>query len=140
MMKKILVAALAVAALAGCGSMVRQADLDTWPGTPVEALDMHSFFITVPMYKTLTASGIEIRNYANGIDSQSCYSGGGASRNSSGKYVNASTFTNCSSNRIVCNNLFYIKDGIVLEYAPTGQCKTSDKVRPQQRYLELGKQ
>lgn len=138
-MKKILAITMAAAALTGCGGMVRQADLDSWPGTPVEALDMHSFFITVPMHKTLTDSGIEIRNYANGADIQSCYSGGGASRNSSGNYVNASTFTNCSSNRIVCNNLFYIKDGIVLEYAPTGRCKTDASLQPQKRYLQLMK-
>jgi hypothetical protein len=137
MMKKILAITLA-AALAGCSNLsVRQVDLDTWPGMPVEALDTHSLFLTMPMNKTLTDSGIEVRNYANNMDSQSCYSGGGASRGSSGKYVNASFFTNCSNNRATCNNLFYIKDAIVLEYAPTGACYTDETTQPQKRYLQL---
>jgi S1-C subfamily serine protease len=80
--------------------LVRQQDLDSWVGMPVEALDTHSLFITVPIFKTYSASGIEIRNYANGN----------------------------------CNNIFYIRDGKVLEYAPTGRCYTNDSVRPQSRY------
>lgn len=136
-MKNFLVLMVAMV-LAGCAAkVVRQQDLDAWVGMPIEALDTHSLFITVPLYKTRTESGIEIRNYANGKSSESCYSNGGAIRNPSGKYVSASTFTQCSSDRVVCNNIFYIKDGKVLEYAPTGQCMTDDTVRPQKRYLEL---
>ena len=54
-----------------------------------------------------------------------------------GKYVNANAFTTCSSNRIVCNNIFYIRDGIVLEYAPTGRCYTDETVRPQSETVVL---
>ena len=137
-MKKLLAIAMASSLMVGCGSlMVRQADLDSWPGMPVEALDTHSLFITVPMYRTLTDSGIEIRNYANGAESSSCYSSGSGSK--SGKYLSANSFTNCTSNRVVCNNIFYIKDGKVLEYAPTGRCYTDETVRPQRRYLDLTK-
>lgn len=53
---------------------VRKQDLDAWVGVPVEALDTHSFFITVPVYRSITSSGIEIRNYANGKDIASCFS------------------------------------------------------------------
>lgn len=121
--------------LVGCGT-IRQADLDSWVGMPVEALDTHSFFLTVPMVKTLSSSGIEIRNYANGIDGSSCFTSAGSTRSSS-SYLSASAFTTCSRNRVVCNNLFYIKDGKVLEYAPTGQCMTNDSVKPQVRYKAL---
>lgn len=127
---------LAVAAtLAGCATVgVRQADLDAWTDVPVEALDTHTIFLSIPMFKTSTASGIEIRNYANGKDVASCYSNAGIV--ASGTYVStarASAFTSCSSSRVVCNNIFYIRDGKVLEYAPTGRCYTDDRVRPQRR-------
>lgn len=124
----------AVVAIAGCAT-VRQQDLDAWVGVPVEALDTHSFFITVPLYRSITPSGIEVRNYANGIDVAQCFSNAGA--NKSGKYVNANAFTSCSSGRVVCNNIFYIKDGLVVEYAPTGRCYTNETVQPQARYLQL---
>jgi hypothetical protein len=123
-----------VAVVVGCAT-VRQQDLDAWVGMPVEALDTHSFFITVPMYRTVTDSGIEIRNYANGRDIASCFGNAGANR--SGNFVNASAFTTCSTGRIVCNNIFYIKNGKVIEYAPTGRCYTNETVQPQARYLRL---
>lgn len=123
--------------LAGCAT-VRQQDLDAWVGVPVEALDTHSFFITVPMFRTRTDSGIEIRNYANGRDVAQCFGNASASR--AGNFVNANAFTTCSSGRIVCNNIFYIKDGKVIEYAPTGRCYTDETVQPQARYLRLKSQ
>ena len=122
--------------LTACGSLlVRQQDLDAWVGVPVEALDTHSLFLTIPMYRTITASGIEIRNYANGTDVSSCFTNAGANRASS--YVNVNAFTTCSSGRVACNNIFYIRDGKVLEYAPTGSCYTNSTVQPQARYLRL---
>lgn len=123
--------------LAGCAT-VRQQDLDAWVGVPVEALDTHSIFITIPMFRTRTDSGIEIRNYANGRDVAQCFSNAGADR--VGNFVNANAFTTCSSGRIVCNNIFYIKDGKVIEYAPTGRCYTNETAQPQARYLRLKNQ
>lgn len=132
-----LIALAAVAsAVSGC-AMVRQPDLDAWVGMPVEALDTHSFFLTVPMIRTITSSGIEIRNYANGSDLSSCGTYGSAGVSRSGRAVSGSQFTQCSSTRVVCNNLFYIRDGKVLEYKPSGSCRTNDTVRPEVRYLRL---
>ena len=128
---------LAIALTVTACATVRKQDLDAWVGIPVEALDTHSLFITVPMYRSVTSSGIEIRNYANGGDVAQCFSNAGASK--TGKYVNANSFTTCSSNRVVCNNIFYIKDGVVIEYAPTGSCYTDETVQPQPRYLRLNK-
>lgn len=130
-MKKILAITLAAAALSGCGSMVKQADLDTWPGMPVEALDTHSHFLTMPMTKTISDSGIVVRNYAEGGGSVDCVS------NPSSGTLKIPTFTNCSAGEATCNNIFYIKDKVVLEYAPVGICGTNAKMRPQQRYLKL---
>ena len=65
---------LAIAAgilLAGCG-IVRPSDIDTWVGMPIEALDTHSFFITLPMTKRVTAGGLEVRNYDNTRVIQDC--------------------------------------------------------------------
>jgi hypothetical protein len=114
---------------------VRQQDLDAWAGVPVEALDTHSFFIAVPMYRTITDSGIEVRNYANGQDVAQCFSSAGANR--VGNYAASNAFTTCSSGRIVCDNILYIKNGKVIEYAPTGRCYTDSTVQPEARYQRL---
>lgn len=129
--------AVAIALTVAACATVRKQDLDAWVGIPVEALDTHSFFITVPMYRSVTSSGIEIRNYANGADVAQCFSN--ANANKTGNYVNANAFTTCSSGRVVCNNIFYIKEGVVIEYAPTGRCYTDETVQPQPRYLRLNK-
>jgi len=136
MIKAMLVISVLVVIL-GCAT-VRQQDLDAWVGVPVEALDTHSIFLTIPMYRTVTDSGIEIRNYVNGRDVANCFRSVGVS--STGNYVNANAFTTCSSGRIVCNNIFYIKDGKVLEYAPTGRCFTDERAKPQARYLRMRNQ
>lgn len=135
-MTRIILLVAAISALSGCAT-VRQQDLDAWVGMPVEALDTHSLFITVPVYKSVTQSGMEVRNYANGGDVASCFTNAGAS--GKGKYASANAFTTCSSNRVVCNNIFYIRDGIVVEYAPTGSCYTDETVQPQPRYRMLQK-
>lgn len=85
-MKKLSLLVAATLVLHGCMlAGVRQQDLDAWVGVPVEALDTHSIFVTIPMYKSYTESGIEIRNYANGKDIAQCF--GNASANNRGKYV-----------------------------------------------------
>jgi len=115
--------------------MVRQQDLDAWVGMPVEALDTHSLFLTVPMLRTRTESEIEIRNYANGRNFGSC--SGFGSANVAGSWVNANAFSSCTSGWVGCNNIFYIKEGKVIEYAPTGRCYTNETVQPQERYMRL---
>jgi hypothetical protein len=124
----------AVVLLCSCATVRRQ-DLDAWVGVPVEALDTHSLFLTVPMVRARTESGIEIRNYANGRNIARCAGTGGAY--SSGGWVHANAFSNCTSGWVGCNNIFYIRDGKVLEYAPTGRCYTDARVQPQARYRRL---
>ena len=126
----------AILLLSSCaGVAVRKQDLEAWVGVPVEALDTHSLFLTVPMVRTKTESGIEIRNYANGRNMSSC--SGSGSTYVSGKWIQGNAFSNCSSGWQGCNNIFYIRDGKVIEYAPTGQCYTNESVQPQERYNRL---
>jgi hypothetical protein len=82
------------------------------------------------MIRTISASGVEIRNYANGTDVARCTT-------NFTPYLNNSAFTNCSSGRVVCNNIFYIKDGKVIEYAPRGRCFTNSSVQPEPRWRRL---
>jgi hypothetical protein len=111
------------AALSACAT-VRKQDLDAWAGMPVEALDTHTLFISMPMKKQITSTGIEVRNYINGKETESCT-------------YNKFTGLDCEKDSITCNNIFYIKGGIILEYVPAGSCKTNETVQPQARYRTL---
>lgn len=125
-------ALVAAALLPGCAT-VRQSDLDAWVGVPVEALDTHPLFVTMPLYRTQTASGVEIRNYLNSQAVEQCFANAGYRRGDR-HYVSHSTFVSCTENRVSCANLFYVQDGKVTRYAPTGSCYTDDSVRPQAGY------
>lgn len=106
--------------LAGCAT-VRQSDLDAWVGVSVEKLDLHPLFLTVPMTKRYSDSGVEIRNYFNGRETESC---------TSSTSKRGDIYTSCGTSSVACNNLFFIKDGRVIEYKPVGQCFTDKRVRP----------
>ena len=56
-MQKVLVILVALTMFSGC--MVRQQDLDSWVGQPVSLLDMHPFFMTVPLEKRFTDDGLK---------------------------------------------------------------------------------
>jgi len=113
----------------GCAQpVVRQQDLDVWVGVPVAALDKQPLFVTVSMVRTVGEDGVEIRNYASGRDFASCASTEkGFVR---GAYVSTEAFANCTGGWAGCSNVFRIKDGTVLEYAPTGRCHTNESVWP----------
>jgi len=125
---------LSLLASACADPVVRQQDLDVWVGMPVAALDTQTLFRTLSMIRTITDSGIEIRNYASGRGFASC--AGSASAIAVGSYVSADAFANCTSGWVGCNNIFQIKDGKVLEYAPTGRCYTNESVWPKNRDMQ----
>ena len=72
----------------------------------------------------------------NGRNVGGCFESGFANINPNGylNSVNYSQFSNCVSNFAACNNIFYIKDGYVLRYVPTGtggaRCYTTKELRP----------
>ena len=133
---------LVVLLLAGCAG-IRQEDLDAWVGQPVLQLDKHPMFLTMPVVKTIATDGTEIRNYVNGRNFQDCWAqnSGNVTGNANpqgGSYVDYASFNssmNCSSGFMACNNLFYIKGGIVERYLPVGsggaRCFTDDRAKPQ---------
>ena len=90
-------------------------------------VDTHTLFLTMPVFKTISSEGIEIRNYVNSAEVANCFSNGIANK----RFTNYTTFTTCSNNKIACNNIFFIKNGKVIDYKPTGSCYTDDTVKPQ---------
>jgi hypothetical protein len=131
--------------LCGCGATrgVRQSDLDLWVGVPVVALDTQSFFLTLPMIKTATDTGVEIRDYVNKRNISGCYQssfGNVTTPANTVTYAYFNRFQQCSSAIVGCDNIFYIRDGKVIEYRPTGRCYTDETVQPQAGWKKFLKQ
>lgn len=129
---KLLLSLTSTIYLIGCAT-VRQQDLDAWVNKPVDLLDKHPFFITVPYVKSIAADGTEIRNYVNGGNLSECSSNGAIF----GKTLNSSAyavFASCVSRVAACNNIFYIKNGLVEKYLPIGtggmSCYTNEFIQP----------
>jgi hypothetical protein len=103
-------------------------------GRPVLDLEMHPFFLTVPVVKTVASDGTEIWNYVNGANLGNCYDSGSIS---SLGYINSAQYTefsSCVARFAACNNIFYIRDGTVLRYSPIGtggmRCMTNASLQP----------
>ena len=110
---------LLVMSLTACVG-VRQQDLDSWVGQPVSALETHPFFLTVPVIKTIASDGTEIWNYKNSVG-----------------LIQGSSSLITVKKDAACNNIFYIKDGVVLRYIAQGtggvRCMTNAALQPQFR-------
>jgi hypothetical protein len=119
--------------VSGCASAVHEADLQSWEGAPVSPLDTHPVFLTMSVVKTIASDGTEIRNYVNGRQTASCSSDGSAFRGTV-SMASYSQFTTCMQSFAACNNIFYIKTGVVTKYAPVGtggaRCYTNEAARP----------
>jgi hypothetical protein len=129
------VACVLALALASCAMTMRvhQEDMQSWVGVPVAELDRHPIFLTMQVVRTRTSDGTEIRNYVNGRNVASCSGGGSAFAG----YVDMTTysqFTDCMQTFAACNNIFYIKGGVVTQYSPIGtggmRCYTTEQLRP----------
>ena len=124
--------AIIVFAISACVS-VRQEDRISWIGQPVSKLDLHPVFLTIPVVRTITPDGTEIRNYVNGQNIGYC-SNSGSIYNGLIPYASYNSFSACASRFAACNNIFYIKGGIVKQYTPIGtggaSCYTTDASKP----------
>ena len=115
--------------LASFASILVDEDVvNSWKNVTVEELDTHSFFITVPMIRSNTNPGIEVRNYRNYRTSNQC----NVSKN--GGYTSYNVFANCTQTESGCNNIFYIKNDVVIEYRLVGNCYTVQSLRPEYRF------
>jgi hypothetical protein len=133
-MKRTLLTLVVILAVSGCANKtVRQQDLDAWVGVPVEALDTHSLFLTIPMVKTITDSGVEIRIYANKSAFSGCSGMADGLVNKGGylSYASFQGFQSCVSKMVGCDNVFYIKNKKVIQYKPVGQCYTDETIQPE---------
>ena len=132
MRRQHLIGAIIAIALAGCQS-VRSDDLAAWEGSPVAALDTHPIFLTMSVVRSVTPDGTEIRNYVNGRNVSEC-SRGGTVFGGPVDFATYSGFSSCMSSYAACNNIFYIKKGIVAAYTPIGtgggKCFTDERARP----------
>jgi hypothetical protein len=97
---------------------------------------VHPIFLTMHLVRTVTPDGTEIRNYVNSGMASSC-SGGGFGTASGGGFLNTAqynSFSNCMARQTACNNMFFIKHGIVERYTPIGsggaRCMTTAQLRP----------
>ena len=127
-LKKHLILALLIINLLTSCRTVHQTDLDSWIGVPVIAVDTHSFLLPLPMIKTVTDSGVEIRVYSNKRGVSSC-GGTGVLSNS-----NFNSFQACSAGLVGCDGIFYIRDGKVIETKAVGNCYTDESSRPEKGY------
>lgn len=130
-MRAVIIFLIAIFILQGCAlasfyRKVRPQDLKSWEGIPVSALDTHSLFLTLPEKRTLTEDKVEIRVYSNKKNIAHCLG--------VGKF---NSYLTCTAGLIGCDNIFYIKEGRVIRYVPTGRCYTDDTVRPEKDWQQL---
>jgi hypothetical protein len=82
----------------------------------------------------------EVRDYVNGGSASSCFGGGSVS--GGGAFASVSTDSDCFTRLRACHNVFYIKNGFVERYAPSGsggaRCMTGETTRPD--YIVVGVQ
>ena len=118
--------------LCGCTTTANE-DLNAWIGQPVSELDKHPVFLIFPVLRTTAADGTEIRDYVNGHNFEACFAG----RTEFPDPVDFATytsFTNCIQKFPACQNIFYIKDGLVERVSATStggaRCDPNESLRP----------
>lgn len=104
----------------GCATTSRQTTSEAWKGLPVEALDIHSYWVTIPMKRVFRADGAEMRFYIDSGNFTYCSRGGSS--------------YSCLSEKVTCNNIFYIKNGFVQKYKPAGRCYAKEIQLPEGKY------
>ena len=112
--------------LFGCATTSRQTISEAWNGLPAEALNIHSYWVTIPMKRVIRADGTEMRFYIDSGNFTYC----------SGDRHSYS----CLSERVTCNHIFHIKNGIVQEYEPAGSCYTKEVHLPEGEYRKHPKE
>ena len=131
-MNRMFIGFAATFCFAGC-TAVHQEDLDAWAGRPVSDLEKHPVFLTMRVVRTTASDGTEIRDYVNGRNIAECSTGGTVFAGQV-DFASYNNFTSCVQRFAACNNIFYVKNGIVERYSPIGtggtRCYTDPSTRP----------
>src|SRR5438105_4789228 len=98
---------------------VREADLRSWQGRPVAELEKHPVFLTMPVVRTVTSDGTEIRNYVAARNAGKC-SPDGSIFSSNVTHDAYNQFISCMQAYATCQNIFAIKAGVIERYTPIG--------------------
>jgi len=116
----------------GCAS-VHQDDLDTWKGRPVSDIEKHPIFVTMPVVRTVTSDGTELRDYVNGQNVAQC-SSGGTVFNGVVNMASYNSFMSCTQKIQACHGIFTIKNGTVESLSAIGtggaRCYSNESMRP----------
>ena len=131
-MMRFIKAAIVLLALSSCAT-VREEDTAAWVGRPVSDLEKHPVFLTMQLVRTQASDGTQIWNYVNARSYGSCSRGGSVFAGSV-DFAMYNSFTSCMSGIAACNNIFYVKNGVVQQYTPVGSggalCYTDARAKP----------
>ncbi len=126
-------ALIVVLFLCGCATTANE-DLNAWIGQPVSELDNHPVFMIFPVVRTTAADGTEIRDYVNGHNFEGCFAGGTEELADQVDFATYTRFTSCMQTFPACQNIFYIKNGIVERVSATStggaRCDPNVSLRP----------
>ena len=110
---------------------VRAEDLQAWVGQPVSALQSHPIFGAMTAQRVPYSGTVEIWNYKNGYEVTTCEVTVRDRAASSSTYAGTSE---CVTGFRGCNNFFFVRNGIILEYKPIGSggaiCYTDSSLQP----------
>ena len=133
---KVVTAIVLMGVLAGCASSSgRQQDLSVWQGLPVEALDTHSLWTTIPMNQVIKKNHTEIRNYTQSKPFTHCTAGG--SGGAGGRIMANNALQTCTTETFVCEYTFYINHGTIERFESKGDCFTDESLQPEPKYRKL---
>ena len=116
---------LILASLWGCATS-KQTISEAWSGVPVEALDIHSYWVTIPMKRVFRTDGREMRFY---IDSGSF------------TYCSGGRFSySCLSEKVTCNHIFEQCRFQYEKYEPAGRCYRKEVHLPEGEFRKRAKE
>ncbi len=137
---------------AQCYSQVHQSDLNAWKRIHVDALDKHVIWSKVASIRSVQKDMSEKRIYVNrvvDINNKKCFDQGLVKKECRNQNpclkglgdviteAQMDEYLICSEKMFGCDNIFTIKDSLVLSYSPVGYCFTNSLVRPDIRYKPI---
>lgn len=122
---KTIFALLLLTSFLGCATS-KQTISEAWNGVPVEGLDIHSYWVTIPMKRVFRTDGREMRFYIDSGNFTYC---------SGGRFSYS-----CLSENVTCNHIFHIENGVVQKYEPAGRCYRKEAHLPEGEFRKRAKE